>query len=62
MAHENGIVWEQTRFKVAFLRGKIKIVWDTVEFTSPKEGSNKSRIHNLEKNHGDRRGSLAGKV
>ena len=39
MAHENGIVWEQTRFKVSFFCGKIKIVWDTLEFTSPKEGS-----------------------
>ena len=41
MAHENGIVWEQTRFKVAFFRGKIKIVWGTVEFFSPKEGFQK---------------------
>ena len=62
MAHENGIVWEQTRFKVAFFPGKIKIVWDTLEFASPKEGSKKSTTRNLEKNHGDRRGSLAGKV
>ena len=62
MAHKNGIVWEQTRFKVAFFRGKIKIVWDTLEFASPKEGSKKSTTRNLEKNHGDRRGSLAGKV
>ena len=62
MAHENGIVWEQTRFKVAFFRGKIKIVWDTLEFASPKEGSKKSTTRNLEKNHGDRRGSLAGMV
>ena len=62
MAHENGIAWEQTGFKVGFFRGKIKIVWDTVEFTSPKAGSKKSTTRNLEKNHGDRRGSLAGKV
>ena len=39
MAHKNGIVWEQARFKVAFFRGKIKIVWDTLEVASPKEGS-----------------------
>ena len=62
MAHENGIVWEQTRFEVAFFCGKNKVVWNTLNSPPPKKGPKKSRIHKLEKNHGDRRGSLAGMV
>ena len=38
MAHENGIVWEQTRFKVAFFAEKSKLYGTRWSSPPPKKG------------------------